>query len=470
MTFQFPVDDAETAFLTKYALTCGYLRGRFDIPKILGPSDELGKYESDLWQVTDALRIAEDKPSSTQGDLLSLLRILCRFTVGFLRWEPRNPSRLHSAIPRPGGGAFCTRIYLSAGNGRGLCRHWCFEPASEALYPVGETGDNTAGLVISVVADVSRIANAYGDFALTLAMLEGGHCSAQLAMLLGARNEPFDWEEGMPIDLPIDRRMQIGIGQFRLDRQEALETLGELSATPTIVGTPIPTEHFAGRHAVMMRAARSVAKPVKDAAQALRIVTPHRIEMAQLERAARARSSGLQGEGFVPKPVLDQPGFAAMLSHWRSLSACVRADQQLPIRMRMATLNIAGLAPQLGEFDLATGAFTQLSDDNPAPALRRHVGLGAGYNFDHFTCVLIMTCPVNERLRRDGPGGYRALLVESGALGQAYCMASSDAGLFARPFRAYSEAALETHFGFEDQMVYMILCGGNRIVNPAIPL
>jgi hypothetical protein len=300
--------------------------------------------------------------------------------------------------------------------------------------------------------------------------MEGGHCSAQLAMLLGARNEPFDWEDGLPLGLPIDNRMQIGIGQFHLGRQEALEVLGKLSAIPTIVGTPIPTEHFAGRHVVMMRAARSVAKPVKDKAKTARIVKPHRVDMTQLEYAASGRSSGLQGEGFVPKPVLDKSGFAGMLSYWRRMTECVRLDQQLPIRMRMATMNIEGIAPQLGEYDLSSGEFMQLTNDNPALALRRHVGLGAGYNFDHFTCVLIMTAPVNERVQRDGPGGYRALLVEAGALGQAFCMASSDAGLFARPFRAYSEAALETHFGFEDQMVYMILCGGNRIVNPAFSL
>lgn len=470
MTFQYAADDAETGFLTRYALTCGYLRGRFDIPKILGPTDELGKYESDIWEARDAIRITELGDPSKSSDLSALLAKLFKFTVGYLRWEPRNPSRLHSAIPRPGGGAFCTRIYLSASDGQGHCRHWCYDPNSESLYVVGETGDDGAGLVISVVADVSRIANAYGDFALTLAMLEGGHCSAQLAMLLGALDEPFDWAEGTPLALPIDHQMQIGIGQFRLERDDAAEILSDQPTRPTTVGTPIAPEYFTGRHAVMLRAARSVARPTKNAAKAAIIVKPSQIDLAQLEQAALDRSSGLQGEGFVPRPVLDEAGFHVMLTNWRRMSECVRTDRHLPIRMRMALMQVEGVAPQLAEYDLPSGELRQLSDQSPAMALRRHVGLGAGYNFDLFTCVLIMTCPVNERILRDGPGGYRALLAEAGALGQTYCMASTAAGLFARPFRAYSEAALETYFGFEDQMVYMILCGGNRIINPAFPL
>lgn len=479
---------ADRAFMRGYALTSSYLRGRFQVPKVGMPADWVSVDRTDRPEIAVVSLLPPPLPPTSAmtdpADFPALLATLFAYSIGYLRWEPRNPSRLYAAIPRPGGGAFSTRLRLGLPDGRGMRSHWAYDPESHSLQPLGETACDHPMVRIGVVCDLGRIVKGYGDFALTLAMLEGGHSQAQLSMLLRAMEVDAAWFPG-PVDGPgRDPRGGIGIGRFDFACPGAADAVQALPRATARMDVPVPADSYGGKFPVMIRAAEAIARAdvarsdiarsgvAQPAARAVATPTtpPAGFDIDRLLRASRRRTSGLQGEGFVPRPAVDVAGLRSVLADWTVLSRHLHVDPRDPVRCHLAVTGVRGMEPQLAEYDLRAGSLRAGVPGRVGDVLRRNIGLGAGYNFDQFAFTLLMTCPMLRRIERDGPAAYRAVLVEAGALGQAFLMAISDRGMFGRPFRAYTEAALEQKFGIDDQIVYVILCGADRIANPVFAM
>lgn len=468
-----PNDDLE--FIKRYALTCTYLRGRLSVPKINMPSDRVATERSDDVRVEE-VRLLPDMPDISDGheheylgphDPLWVVSTLCRYSVGHLRWEPRNPSRLHAAIPRPGGGPFCTRLRLSVPDSDGGARQWSYEPQSHALCSLRDDGSAAVSVQLAIYSDPGRIVLGYGDLSLTLALLEAGHCVGQLQMLLAAMRLPAQWRSGPTQFSEYSSSGQLLVGSFSFDLEHLAAKLDRLPIAQALVGWSNPPADYARRYPMVERAAR-----VLDVAEAS--VSQKSLEssgsVARILAASRRRSSGLQGDGFVPKRALDELGLHDLLLLWRALHAPLRHDTEHPLRFHLAITGVDQMHSQIVEFDLLSGTFGESREIDAAAILRPHIGLGAGYNFDEFSFTLLMTCPLLNRIADEGPVGYRSTLVDAGAAGQSLLLALAEYNMFGRPFRAISEAALERKFGLPDSVVYAILCGRDRIINPTFSM
>lgn len=466
-----------------FALACNYLKDRIDVPKFRRAAGERPP------DVTDSESIATVRLLPRPPSLLRLQRsldvageapcfaerlatVFC-YSVAPLRWEPRNISSLHAAIPRPGGGAFCSRLYLSLPDGTGRRAHYRYEPNAHALFQVGASPSSDPRAEISVSADIGRIVDGYGDFSLTLASIEGGHCAAQILMLLQMLSVPATWSEAAAEGLVLDGRGQVTIGSFRCGEEDAADAIAGLPQAESVIFSPRPADDYASRFPAMTGAAaivertrppparRSIAAPA-EAASAERV--------AAFLRASARRSSGLEGEGFAPRRALDAERLRRLLDEWRELAAPLPLATSHPVRTFVAVIGADGVPPAFSEIELASGRLRSRIEGQTAQIFKRNVGLGAGYNLEEFSLAVVMSLPLIKRVREQGPAAYARALSEAGAIGQAFTVAAASAGMFARPFRAYEEAALEQQLGIEDQIVYLILAGTERIVNPSLAL
>jgi hypothetical protein len=421
------------------------------------------------------MRLADE--GEARLSVAELVAAIGCYSVAPLRWEPRNVSSLHGAIPRPGGGAFCSRLHISLPDGKGGRAHYRYEPQAHALVHVASSASADPALEISVSADLGRIVDGYGDFSLTLGSIEGGHCAAQVLMLLQTLAVPAAWSEGLADGIALDGRSHVAIGSFRCHGLDGLaEAVARLDEAEAPIFSPRPAEDYAARFPAMTDAAAIVARapprsaPVAAAAAAAAAGTASAERTARFFQASARRSSGLEGEGFAPRRSLDAARFQRLLETWRELAAALPLEAAHPVRTFVAIIGVDGVPPRFGAFDLASGALDTRIEGQTAATFKRNVGIGAGYNLEEFSLAVVMTCPLIARIREEGPGAYARALSEAGAIGQAFAVAAASAGMFARPFRAYEEAALEQKLGLEDQIVYLILSGTDRIANPGFSL
>jgi hypothetical protein len=376
--------------------------------------------------------------------------------------------------PAPGGGAFCSRVHISLPDGKGGRAHYRYEPQAHALVHVASSASADPALEISVSADLGRIVDGYGDFSLTLGSIEGGHCAAQILMLLRTLGVPAAWSEGLADGIALDGRSHVAIGSLRCHGLDGLaEAVARLDEAEAPIFSPRPAEDYAPRFPAMTDAAAIVAKAPPRSAPATAAAaagTASADGIARFFQASARRSSGLEGEGFAPRRPLDPTRFQRLLETWRELAAALPLEAAHPLRTFVAIIGVDGVAPRFVAFDLASGALDTRIEGQTAAIFKRNVGIGAGYNLEEFSLAVVMTCPLIARIRDEGPGAYARALSEAGAIGQAFAVAAAAAGMFARPFRAYEEAALEQKLGLEDQIVYLILSGADRIANPGFSL
>jgi hypothetical protein len=77
----------------------------------------------------------------------------------------------------------------------------------------------------------------------------------------------------------------------------------------------------------------------------------------------------------------------------------------------------------------------------------------------------VMTAPIAETVRADGPTAYPGLLVAAGATAQHVATAAAGLGLFCRPCRSVHEAPLEALVGAPaaHDFLYLLLIGRSRV-------
>ncbi len=459
-------DRADIGFMTGFALRSAYLKGRMNVPKFSEAAGIPPVPETDMRAIGDVRLLPPAAIAFGPAEPAALIAAIGALTVLPLRWEPRNTIVTHAAIPRPGGGECCSRLYLNLPDGDCAMTRFRYEPDSHALVEVATAPARAPRPSLSIVADMARIAYGYGEFSLTLAAIEAGHCAGQIASLFAAIGLPVAWCEPPDAFRP-DGRSQFHLRTIGLPDADWRRAVRSLPKRRAAIRAPLPPLYCTRRYALMARAGalieagRCCVEPQSLAAT---------VDTGELFAAAARRSSGIEGEGFAPRRALNRAGLTAMLSDWQRFAAALGFGESLGLRAHLAILAVDGVVPQFAEYRLSDGALRLGQERDPAPLLKSHVGLGHGYNLEAFTVALAITAPMVAIIDRLGPRGYAEMLVHTGAIGQGFLNAAAMAGLFARPYRAYGEAALEQVFKVDDQIVYLILCGADRIGNPWLPL
>lgn len=449
-----------------YAQRAAYLKEHMDAPKFAASNaraheELIASFEPQEMLLLPSAEFALDSLAPAQ-----IMALIGTVTLLPLRWEPRNNIANHAAIPRPGGGDQCTQLYLNIRNPAGQTEHFRYECNSHALIRVGSSmagGDTAPSL--SIVADGSQIARGYGEFSLSLGILEGGHCAGQIASLFSALNLPIVWADEPPAMAQNGWR-GVHLATLALPLDGWHRAVTELTLRPIMARRERPALAWQDRFPSLARAESLCASG------SCHFDTPlaTAITIDQLRASAWARSSGLQGDGYAPRDRFRPSDLAYLLETWRSFAAATGSGQKLSIRSHLIALAVDGCTSRVARIDLGDGLVDWTDLPDAASQLKPHVGLGFGYNLEAFTCVLVLTAPVARLIDTGGPRRYVDMLAQAGAIGQAFCNAAGLAGLFARPYRAFAEAEIERILKVEDQAIYMILCGHERIANPALPL
>jgi len=458
---------SDIAFMQGFALRSAYLKTRMNVPKFGDANGAPHDTATDLHRIADVRVLPQADFAYAAANSIALVAAIGALTVLPLRWEPRNTIVTHAAIPRPGGGECCSRLYLNLPDKDGAIVMYRYEPdipglvETDTAAAVGETRPT-----LSIIADMARIAYSYGEFSLTLAALETGHCAGQIASLFAALGLPLQWCEPPAAHRP-DGRSQFHLRTLELPTADWLDAVRSLPQSRSHIRSPRESAYCARHFPAMARAGILIEEGRCTIGQAPSLGP---IATEELIAAAARRSSGIEGQGYAPRSLLDAVGLAAMLDDWRRLAAPSGFGATVGLRFHLATFSIKGFQAQFAEFHLADGAWVQRGERNPAPLLKPHIGLGFGYNLEAFTMAIAIAAPIAGTIERWGPRGYAEMLAQAGAIGQAFLNAAALAGLFARPYRAYNEAQLEQVFDISDQIIYLILCGAERIPNPSFRL